>query len=49
MRKSPPKFRTFLLFIFLTGSYVTTYADHTSSYLNFLDIEYEGEYKTINN
>jgi len=47
MAKITPKIRTVLLIIFLTGSYNTTYANYTSSFLNFLDIEYEGEYYTI--
>jgi len=43
MAKITPKFRTVLLFIFLTGSYLNTYANYTSSILNFLDIETRGE------
>ena len=33
MTKITPKFRTVLLIIFLTGSYVTTYANAISSFL----------------
>jgi len=43
MAKITPKIRTVLLIIFLTGSFVTSYANFTSSFLNLLDIEYEGE------
>jgi len=43
MAKIIPKIRTVLLIIFLTGSFVTSYANDTSSFLNFLDIEYEGD------
>ena len=43
MVKITPKIQTFLLVIFLTGSYVISYASYTSSFLNFLEIEYQGE------
>jgi len=43
MAKITPKIRTVLLIIFLTGSYITSYANYPSSFLNFLDIEYEGD------
>jgi len=41
MAKITPKIRTVLLLIFLTGSSITAYANYTSSFLNFLEIEYE--------
>jgi len=43
MAKITPKIRTLLLLLFLTGSYISTYANYTSSFLNFLDIEYEAD------
>src|SRR5680860_1480653 len=47
MAKITPKFRTVLLFIILTGSYLNTYANYTPSFLNFLEIEYEGGFNII--